>query len=284
MGFHAFSLDPRTILGVSPAASLDEIHEAYRSKSKKHHPDLGGDEWAFRMVTRAYEVLKATAATVARKPWESSGADLAASHSQPGWSWNGSSSNGSSNGPTSSRNGSAEANHSGNPGAGSRDEAGPDPEKAETGNVPRDLEEFRIVDIALIWTRFESDGVTELCSSSEENERTLSVCLVISWPAPHLVARAAEIKSASEILHALIELFEHLHGSTSVVASRSRIEDGRFVGWLSYSNVLTAQDAFLSLRDALQSQSLPVKLQTVDQRVPIAWHSACQKPVTSPAS
>jgi len=108
-------------------------------------------------------------------------------------------------------------------------------------------------------------------SSSDENELTLSVCLVIGWPAPHLVARAAKLKSASEILRALIELFERLHCSPAVVASRSRIEDGRFVGWLSYPNVLTAQDAFLSLRDALQSQSLAVKLQTVDQRVPFAW-------------
>ena len=66
MGFHAFSLDPRTILGVSPGASLEEIHEAYREKSKKHHPDRGGDEWAFRMVARAYEVLKATASITPR--------------------------------------------------------------------------------------------------------------------------------------------------------------------------------------------------------------------------
>ena len=44
-------------------AARDEIREAYRSKSKKHHPDLGGDEWAFRMVARAYEVLMTTAPT-----------------------------------------------------------------------------------------------------------------------------------------------------------------------------------------------------------------------------
>ena len=60
MSYHSFSLDPRTVLGVGPSAGLDEIHEAYRSKSKKYHPDLGGDEWAFCMVTRAYEVLKTT--------------------------------------------------------------------------------------------------------------------------------------------------------------------------------------------------------------------------------
>ena len=75
MGDHSFSLDPRTILGVSPTASLDEIHDAFRSKSKKHHPDLGGDEWAFRMVARAYEVLKTTTCMTPAQPWESSNAD-----------------------------------------------------------------------------------------------------------------------------------------------------------------------------------------------------------------
>ena len=39
---------------------MEEIHCAFRDKSKKHHPDLGGDEWAFRMVVRAYEILKTT--------------------------------------------------------------------------------------------------------------------------------------------------------------------------------------------------------------------------------
>ena len=249
MGFHSFSLDPRTILGVSSTASMDEIHEAYRAKTKKHHPDLGGDDWAFRMVTRAYEVLKATAARPALKPWENPGADFAASQRESGWDWNRAASHEGSNGPRSSRNGSDAANHRENPDAGSRDEPFLDPETAQARNAPADLEEFRIVDVALIWTRFEPNGVTEVCSSSEENERTLSVCLVLSWPAPHLVARAAELESAGDVLRALIELFERLHGSPSVVAARSRIEDGRFVGWLSYPNVLTAQDAFLVLRD-----------------------------------
>ena len=39
---------------------MEDIQKAYREKSKKHHPDLGGDEWAFRMVVRAYEILKTT--------------------------------------------------------------------------------------------------------------------------------------------------------------------------------------------------------------------------------
>ena len=70
MSCHAFSLDPRTVLGVGPGASAVEIREAYHAKSKKHHPDAGGDEWAFRMVARAYEVLKTTASPQSSQQWE----------------------------------------------------------------------------------------------------------------------------------------------------------------------------------------------------------------------
>ncbi len=73
MSCHAFSLDPRTVLGVSPDASPDEIREAYHAKSKKYHPDAGGDEWAFRMVARAYEVLKTTETAQSSQPWQPPG-------------------------------------------------------------------------------------------------------------------------------------------------------------------------------------------------------------------
>jgi DnaJ domain len=231
MGDHSFSLDPRTILGVTPAASLDEIHDAFRSKSKKHHPDLGGDEWAFRMVARAYEVLKTTTCILPSKPWESSNAEVSA-----------------------------------------------------TQNTSVCPDDFRVIEAELIWVRFESDGPTRPWSLSDESEETLSVCLVIAWPTPALVARAAESTDAPDVLRTLIDLFGKLRASASVVAGRSRIEDGRFVGWLSYPDVLTAQDAFLSLRTTLKAEGLTVKLQTVDERIPFAWRGASQGPIISAAS
>ena len=283
MGFHSFSVDPRTILGVSPAASVDEIHEAYRSKSKKHHPDLGGDEWAFRMVVRAYEVLTTTTAMTASKSWEPPATATNGSNHGPGWTWTGNPSAGRSNENFESQQESASVNQSADPFFNTRESAGSHAQDAEPASPGVSPEEFRAVDVELIWTRFEADGAIRQRSPSEESEATLSVCLVISWPAAHLVARAAEFDSARETLHVLIDLFESLQSRASVVAARSRIEDGRFVGWLSYPNVLAAQDVFLSLRDTLQAQGLAVKLQTVDERVPFAWHCPSQEPIMASA-
>jgi hypothetical protein len=55
----AFGLqfDPHQVLGVRPGASPAGIREAYHRVAKKYHHDRGGDEWAFRVVLRAYEIL-----------------------------------------------------------------------------------------------------------------------------------------------------------------------------------------------------------------------------------
>lgn len=45
------------ILGVSPSASTDEIHAAFRKKARQHHPDLGGDRKKFQQINAAYEEL-----------------------------------------------------------------------------------------------------------------------------------------------------------------------------------------------------------------------------------
>jgi len=52
------SLDPFSILGVSPDATKDEVEKAYREKAKTAHPDKGGKNKDMIMVNAAYEVIK----------------------------------------------------------------------------------------------------------------------------------------------------------------------------------------------------------------------------------
>ena len=140
------------------------------------------------------------------------------------------------------------------------------------------------MDLELIWTRFEKDGPARLLAEREADDSTLSVCMVMSWPEAGLVDRTAEFPGAAEILHTLIDLFERLRKQEDVVAARLRIEDGRFVGWLSYPDVLTAQDAVLAVRDTFRNRGLAIKLQTRDERIPFDWHSESHAPVMSQAS
>lgn len=54
-------MDPHKVLGVPKGASAEQIREAYRKKSKKYHPDVGGDDWVFIQIEEAYRYLIALA-------------------------------------------------------------------------------------------------------------------------------------------------------------------------------------------------------------------------------
>jgi DnaJ domain len=285
MSYHSFSLNPRTVLGVGPDASPDEIRDAYRAKSRKHHPDLGGDEWAFRMVVRAYEVVMTTAAAPSAQAWGTRVADVGKQGQPPDWSGIWSPPFSEPGSTSTARDDSDETIRSG---GGKRSEP-EDEDRSETVSQGAqspitEPDELRIVDVELIWTRFEKEGSRRLLSTQEGDDATLSVCLVISWPPHELVDRAADFTSTSETLRSLIDLFESLRSQRPVIAARSRIEDGQFVGWLSYVDVLTAQDAFLDLRDTFRDRGLTVKLYTRDERVPFDWYGAGHQPVMPDAS
>src|SRR3954467_10116840 len=55
--------DPYRVLGVSPAASSEELHDAYRRLVKLHHPDRNGGSEAsarrFAEIQEAYEEVRA---------------------------------------------------------------------------------------------------------------------------------------------------------------------------------------------------------------------------------
>jgi curved DNA-binding protein len=45
------------LLGVQADASAEEIKQAFKKLARKHHPDVGGDEAAFKDISNAYDVL-----------------------------------------------------------------------------------------------------------------------------------------------------------------------------------------------------------------------------------
>ena len=63
-----FQIDPSAVLGIGPDATLEQIRDAYRLKVKRHHPDAGGEDWAFRVVSQAYQVLSQAASRQRRQP------------------------------------------------------------------------------------------------------------------------------------------------------------------------------------------------------------------------
>lgn len=48
------------LLGIDRNASETDIKKGYRKQSKKHHPDVGGDENTFKEINEAYSVLSDT--------------------------------------------------------------------------------------------------------------------------------------------------------------------------------------------------------------------------------
>ncbi len=45
----------RSVLGLAPGATVEQVKRAYRAKALETHPDRGGDPEAFRRVQKAYE-------------------------------------------------------------------------------------------------------------------------------------------------------------------------------------------------------------------------------------
>jgi len=51
--------DPYLVLGLTPAATLVQVREAYRRAAMKHHPDrIGGDLEKFQAAKAAYELIE----------------------------------------------------------------------------------------------------------------------------------------------------------------------------------------------------------------------------------
>ena len=287
---HTFQFDPNTILGVPTGASLREIRDAYHQKSLKHHPDKGGDEWAFRMVARAYEILstarvvnrvspppaterRATPrpdpAPTARPSWTS--------RFRPGGGANPSdeaTTTRSATVPPSSNGGQApfnpgESKASTGPGRDATDLSGwGGAAQTHESKTPEEL--ARIVAAELLILRFELECSLDLFARNPE-DRNLSCTLHLTWPLDELVERAEPIPDTARTLKALEEAFKTKAVRKPALTKRSQTEGGRFVGWLTYPTAVMASEALEAFREALQAHGMTVDKQVREMALPRQW-------------
>jgi curved DNA-binding protein CbpA len=237
---YAFEVDAADVLGVSPGATLQEIHEAYRARVKKHHPDVGGEDWAFRIVARAYELLS-HARLRARIGFEPP------PPAEPAR-------------PPRAEPFFAEAPE----GAGEPRDEHADSEAVTSffraGVADPVSNPGQVVDVEMFTIRYEFEGSFNLLGGPEN--RNLSSCLHLTWPAPAANDREPEVRADPELLKRLTRVFDGMPRRSKATAYWSRSKDGRFVGWLSYPTANRAFEAFEALHKALNDKGLGVRQST----------------------
>jgi DnaJ domain len=236
----SFELDPHKILGIPAHASLSEIRDAYRLKAKIHHPDAGGEEWAFRVVVQAYEML--SSARVAR----AAGAEPSARRSSA---------------PAEPRTPPRRPAHQ------------PSSETVHQGFDDADLAPIKKVACELLSVRFLWDDAEYLwiTQRAPDEERFLSCNINLSWPDFAKVPQGVQDADVAGTIAALQEIFDHLIITSRVVTSRVRVEDDRFGGWLCYSNFDRAWKAVNTLHELLRARGLGLRQWSRDLFIPRGW-------------
>lgn len=238
---HAYEFDPWEVLGVPSSARLLEIREAYRAQSKKHHPDTGGDAWAFRLVSRSYEILCCTR-VAGRMQEEERNEPPPTSRADPG-----------PRGPTPTTD---------RPEKAKSDEAFERVGVRDTG-----YSEDRLVAVELLLLRHEIDHPVEFLLSSRA-DRNLSCSLNVIWPRPDahvdLNSRAASVK-------ALADAFKRAAKARKPTRSHTETVENGFRGWLSYPTAEQTFGAFQSLREALNARGFGVIQTTREMTIPRGW-------------
>jgi DnaJ domain len=241
----SFELDPKQVLGVTTEATLDEIRAAYREKAKRYHPDKGGEDWTFRILSQAYEML--STARVARHSVRESNTRAPQPQAQA------------------------------HPGAHEQSHAythRPRPERqtesSHAGIFDHEVPRSRIVAVELLCIRYlwdDSDYIW-LTQRVPDEERFLSCNLTMSWPDENASTRTLSHDEHEKILGSLQQVFDHMIVATRVVSSRSRALDDQWSGWLAYSNFDRAYKAVGTLHQTLKSREMGMRQWSRDLFIP----------------
>ena len=286
---HSFQFDPCSILGVTSNASLSEIRDAYRQKSLKHHPDKGGDEWAFRMVARAYEILSTArvvdrAANEARatprrpqpapsKPTTPPPPPTPPPRTKTTWT-NGFGPGAAHPDATATAAASASAFVAGfatpgvDPPSATNLSGWSGASRSHTGEKSEVL--VNVVAAELLILRFELECSVDLFTRSAEN-RNLSCSLHLTWPLPDLTERAETLPGAAKILKRIGEAFKARGVRKHATTKRAEVEESHFDAWLTYPTAVMASEALEAFREALVEHGLEVEKQVREIAIPRNW-------------
>ncbi len=243
MSQFSFEIDPLKVLGVTADASLEQIRDAYRQKAKRYHPDAGGEDWIFRILSQSHELLcsaRVVRAThfarpptppAARPRHEPELRDRAPGH------------------PRQGRRSLARRGRRAPLRAlplGRRQLSLARPGRARAGAVPELQPEHQLA-------RLRPDA-----------------------------SRRRRSRARTEILAALAEIFDATIIGTRVINSRSHVENDRFAGWLSYSSFDRSYKALQGVHQALRHRGLGMRQWSRDLFLPRAWQFDRTEPPGGP--
>lgn len=237
----SLNVDPARVLEVGPDATLQEIRDAYRTKVKRHHPDHGGEDWAFKILVQSYEALSTArvvrASAIPEPPRRPPGYAPGSATPPP------------RPGPSPRATPRAPADE--------RREASPGPEG----------DPARVVEVERLALKHQIDQVW-LVTEHSNDDRFLSCSLNLSWPASEYDKPPGDVTGHEVILKDLGEVFASVAADTSPLSADSTVVEGRFSGWLSYNGVAHANDAFERFRHRLHQVGLNVHLWSRELTVP----------------